>query len=87
MYVPAHFAATDDDVRALPARPGAADLVTAGEHGLEATLLPFVHDPGRGGPGPTGDRGQVEADGDHVDRAPSGDIRSWGGDRRVGQRR
>ncbi|WP_308817022.1 FMN-binding negative transcriptional regulator [Pseudonocardia alni] len=48
MYVPAHFAPTDEDVRQLLARPGAADLVTAGPDGLDATLLPFVHDPDRG---------------------------------------
>lgn len=48
MYVPAHFAPTDEDVRQLLARPGAADLVTAGPEGLDATLLPFVHDPDRG---------------------------------------
>ncbi|WP_224392296.1 FMN-binding negative transcriptional regulator [Pseudonocardia sp. ICBG1293] len=48
MYVPAHFAPTDEDVRQLLDRPGAADLVTAGPEGLDATLLPFVHDRGRG---------------------------------------
>lgn len=48
MYVPTHFAPTDDDVRELLRHPGAADLVTAGPDGPEATLLPFVHDPDRG---------------------------------------
>lgn len=48
MYVPTHFAPTDDDVRELLRNPGAADLVTAGPDGPEATLLPFVHDPDRG---------------------------------------
>ena len=47
MYVPAHFAATDEDVRELLANHGAADLVTATADGLVATLLPFVHDPSR----------------------------------------
>ncbi|MFC0433468.1 FMN-binding negative transcriptional regulator [Kutzneria buriramensis] len=44
MYVPAHFAATDEDVRALLANHGAADLVTATADGLVATLLPFVYE-------------------------------------------
>ena len=44
MYVPTHFAPGDDDVRELLAHPGAADLVTAGPEGLEATMLPFLYD-------------------------------------------
>ncbi len=48
MYVPSCFAPDDDDVRQLLARPGAADLITAGSDGLEATVLPFVHDASRG---------------------------------------
>jgi len=44
MYVPAHFAPSDDDVQQLLDRPGAADLVTTGPDGPEATMLPFVHD-------------------------------------------
>jgi transcriptional regulator len=44
MYVPAHFAATDSDVRELLANHGAADLVTTTADGLVATLLPFVYD-------------------------------------------
>ena len=48
MYVPAHFAADDADVRALLARSGAADLVTATASGLQATFLPFLHDPSVG---------------------------------------
>ena len=47
MYVPAHFAATDEDVRELLANHGAADLVTATADGLVATLLPFVYDESR----------------------------------------
>jgi len=47
MYVPAHFAATDEDVRELLANHGAADLVTATADGLVATLLPFVYDASR----------------------------------------
>jgi len=44
MYVPAHFAPDDQAVRELLARPGAADLITATEEGLVATMLPFVYD-------------------------------------------
>jgi len=45
MYVPAHFAAEDAEVRELLTHHGAADLVTAAASGLTATLLPFVYDP------------------------------------------
>jgi len=45
MYVPAHFAAQDTQVRELLRHHGAADLVTAAASGLTATLLPFVYDP------------------------------------------
>ena len=48
MYVPNHFAPDDRDVRQLLAHHGAADLVTDGDDGLEATMLPFVHDPEQG---------------------------------------
>jgi len=41
MYVPAHFAAEDAEVRELLTHDGAADLVTAAASGLTATLLPF----------------------------------------------
>ena len=44
MYVPAHFSADDDSVHELLSRNQAADLVTAGPDGLEATMLPFVYD-------------------------------------------
>lgn len=47
MYVPQHFAATEDDVRSLLANPGAGDLITSTADGLVATLLPFVYDPSR----------------------------------------
>ncbi len=42
MYVPAHFAADDTEVRELLTQHGAADLITATASGLTATLLPFV---------------------------------------------
>ena len=45
MYIPAHFAAADADVRALLENHGAADLVTATDDGLLATFLPFVFEP------------------------------------------
>ncbi|GAA2874964.1 FMN-binding negative transcriptional regulator [Pseudonocardia halophobica] len=48
MYVPTHFAPADEDVQQLLDQHGAADLVTAGPEGLEATMLPFVHDRERG---------------------------------------
>jgi transcriptional regulator len=44
VYVPAHFAPPEAAVQELLDRNGAADLVTAGPDGPEATLLPFVHD-------------------------------------------
>ena len=44
MYVPTHFAPDDQAVQQLLTHPGAADLVTVGPDGPEATLLPFVYD-------------------------------------------
>ena len=46
MYLPKHFRAGDDDVRALLAGIGTADLVTVTEAGLLATFLPLLYDPG-----------------------------------------
>jgi transcriptional regulator len=43
MYVPQHFQATDDELRALLDR-GAGDLVTLTDQGLVATFLPFLYD-------------------------------------------
>jgi len=48
MYVPAHFSADEQAVRDLLHHHGAADLVTATDKGLIATLLPFVYDPDAG---------------------------------------
>jgi transcriptional regulator len=48
MYVPTHFAPDDEAVHELLSRHGAADLVTAGPDGLEATMLPFIYDRERG---------------------------------------
>ena len=44
MYVPAHFSADDDSVHELLSRNQAADLVTAGPDGLDATMMPFLYD-------------------------------------------
>ena len=48
MYVPAHFAVDDAQVRELLVHHGAADLITMTDQGLLATLLPFVFDPEAG---------------------------------------
>jgi transcriptional regulator len=48
MYVPAHFAMDDAQVRELLAHHGAADLITMTGQGLLATMLPFVFDPAIG---------------------------------------
>ena len=48
MYVPAHFAVNDAEIRELLTHHGAADLVTATAQGMLATLLPFIYDPGVG---------------------------------------
>jgi transcriptional regulator len=48
MYTPTHFAPADEEVHELLAHHGAADLITVGPDGLEATTLPFVYDRDRG---------------------------------------
>ena len=45
MYVPAHFAAAETDVRDLLENHGAADLITSTSKGLLASFLPFHFDP------------------------------------------
>jgi transcriptional regulator len=45
MYIPAHFAPDKALVDELLRNHGAADLVTATEQGLVATLLPFIYVP------------------------------------------
>jgi transcriptional regulator len=42
VYVPAHFKPTDDEVRELLRHHGAADLITATDEGLLATMLPLI---------------------------------------------
>jgi transcriptional regulator len=48
MYIPAHFAAGDEQTRELLARHGAADLITLTPGGLLATMLPFIYEPAAG---------------------------------------
>ena len=48
MYVANHFALSPEQVIELLAGAPAADLVTAHEHGLVATFLPFAFDPDAG---------------------------------------
>ena len=45
MYVANHFSMAAEQARELLSGVEAADLVTAHEHGLVATYLPFVFDP------------------------------------------
>jgi transcriptional regulator len=48
MYIPAHFAVDDSQVRELLAKHGAADLITLTDDGLLATMLPFAYEPSAG---------------------------------------
>jgi transcriptional regulator len=48
VYVPAQFAPDDADVQHLLAHHRAADLITSGPEGLEATMLPLLHDRDQG---------------------------------------
>ena len=77
MYVPAHFAPDEALVDELLRNHGAADLVTLTEHGLVATMLPFIYvppaDPATGDPGtgearPAGQPGQRGALHGHLAR-------------------
>ena len=56
MYIPDHFRPTDEDVAALLANLGAADLISATDEGLLATFLPLIHEPAGSSPdaGPGG---------------------------------
>jgi transcriptional regulator len=67
MYVPAHFAPDEALIDELLRNHGAADLVTLTEHGLVATMLPFIYvppadpatrDPNTGEARPAGQPGQ-----------------------------
>ena len=48
MYMPSHFAASDDVVQDLLTNCEAADLITATHDGLLATFLPLIFEPGTG---------------------------------------
>jgi transcriptional regulator len=71
VYVPAHFAADDAVVRDLLANHGAADLVTATATGLQATFLPFLHDPSVGEHGAL--LGHLARNNDHWRAEPVGE--------------
>lgn len=45
MYVPQHFAMSDQEIRRLLAATDVVDLVTSHAEGLQATYLPVVYDP------------------------------------------
>src|ERR1700733_7809251 len=45
MYIPAHFAASEEEVADLLVNHGAGDLVTVTAEGLLATMLPFAYEP------------------------------------------
>ncbi|HTY72732.1 MAG TPA: FMN-binding negative transcriptional regulator [Actinomycetes bacterium] len=71
MYIPRHFAAGADDVRALLAGLGAADLVTMTDGGLVASFLPLLHEPE---PGPYGRLlGHLARPNDQWSRTPTGE--------------
>jgi len=48
MYIPEHFALSDQAAQAMLATAAAGELVTSGPDGLEATRLPFAYDPDAG---------------------------------------
>jgi transcriptional regulator len=54
VYVPDHFQAPDEDVRALLEHLDAADLITPSSDGLLATFLPLLYEP----PGASSDAGE-----------------------------
>ncbi|HEY2043007.1 MAG TPA: FMN-binding negative transcriptional regulator [Jatrophihabitans sp.] len=51
MYVPAHFAATDQTVQSLLGSITAVDLISPSPQGLIATFLPMLYEPSADGPG------------------------------------
>jgi transcriptional regulator len=58
VYIPEHFRPSDDDVAALLANIGAADLITATADGLLATMLPLIFE-ASGSSADAGDRGRL----------------------------
>ncbi|HEY5881392.1 MAG TPA: FMN-binding negative transcriptional regulator [Nakamurella sp.] len=71
MYVPKHFAVSDDDVARLLHGHSAADLVTATADGLVATFLPFLFDRTVGAHGVL--QGHVARNNDQWRRPPVGE--------------
>jgi len=71
VYVPKHFALSDDDVARLLDGHGAADLITPTADGLVATFLPFLFDPTIGEHGTL--LGHVARNNDQWRRPPVGD--------------
>jgi transcriptional regulator len=64
VYIPAHFKPDDAAVLELLNQHGAADLITSTQHGLLATLLPFLYD----APGSRPDVGELGSLVGHVAR-------------------
>jgi transcriptional regulator len=50
VYIPEHFRPTEDEVRALLANIGAAELISATAEGLLATMLPLIFEPAGASP-------------------------------------
>lgn len=72
MYVPKHFATTDDQLAGLLTGPVAGDLITPTAQGLQATLLPWLHRPdSSGGPGRL--EGHLARNNPHWKLAPTGE--------------
>ncbi len=71
VYIPTHFAVSDDDVADLLHRHGAADLITTTADGLVATFLPFLFDPTVGEHGAL--QGHVARNNDQWRRVPVGE--------------
>lgn len=71
MYVPRHFAATDEQVDRLLSAPIAGDLITPTADGLQATLLPWLHV--RGDAAPARLQGHLARNNPHWQAEPSGE--------------
>jgi transcriptional regulator len=54
VYIPAYFKPDEATLRELLDQQGASDLITNTDHGLSATMLPFLYDP----PGSRPDAGE-----------------------------
>lgn len=73
MYIPKHFAMRDEDVDALLAHLGAADLVTATADGLFATYLPLHFEPDPEGATPGRLQGHLARNNPQWRAVPSGE--------------